>query len=59
MSRTQSDQIVTAIWNGTITEEEAHELMIALKHKDKNGINKLMLEHKHKGESNVNNNIKD
>ena len=41
----QRDNIVRAIHLGDITEQEATELLLALKHKDKEAIKHLMEEH--------------
>ena len=45
MSHTQSEQIVKAVWSGVITEEEACELSIAIKHGDTEAIERLRREH--------------
>ena len=41
----QADQLVKAIWDGTITEEEAIEFLVAVKHGDKEAIERLRIEH--------------
>ena len=42
----QIAMMVKLIWDGVITEQEATELLIALKHGNHDDINKLMEEHK-------------
>ena len=45
MASAISDKLVEAIWDGTITEEEAVEFLVAVKHGNKEAIKRLMEEH--------------
>lgn len=41
----QATQLVKAIWDGVISEEEAIEFTVAMKHGDKEAIERLWREH--------------
>lgn len=45
MPHAQTDKLVKAIWDGTITEQEAIEFMVAEKRGDKETLERLWREH--------------